>query len=240
MTVRLAENCRHGRFLYLDSDRYIGHCLAVFGEYGEGEVDLFRQILRPGDVVAEVGANIGAHTVPLSKMATRVLAFEPQPFIFNVFCGNLALNGCHNVEAYRIGLSGSPGAMTLPSIDYDAVANFGGISLEPGNGPVRVETLDSFNLPALRLIKIDVEGMEAAVLRGARRTIECCRPALYVEDDRREKSAELRALIEEMGYDIHEHQPLIVGVENWRGNPDFTFDGYAVKSDNLLCLPREA
>ena len=62
---------RHGQFLYNTNDRYIGRSLEFYGEYCEQEADLYRQLLRPGDTVIEVGANIGALTVPLRGPSGR-------------------------------------------------------------------------------------------------------------------------------------------------------------------------
>ena len=88
--------------LYNFHDLYIGRSLDLYGEYSEGEIDLFGQIVQPGQVVVEVGANIGAHTVFLahrSGPAARVLAFEPQRIVFQTLCANLALNSITNVDA---------------------------------------------------------------------------------------------------------------------------------------------
>src|SRR5262245_2266954 len=89
------KNCRHGRMLYNINDRFIGASLHAYGEYSEEEIDLFKQIVRAGDIVIEVGANIGAHTVWFSKETAqgggRVVAFEPQRLVFQTLCANLAL-----------------------------------------------------------------------------------------------------------------------------------------------------
>lgn len=238
MTVLLAEDCRHGRFLYLDNDRFIGRCLAGYGEYSADEVTALVGALPPGAVVVEAGSNIGAITVPLAAAAGTVLAFEPQPFVYNVLCGNLALNGCANVKAFPIAL-GRGGTMALPpGLDYAAPsANFGGVSLVAGDS-VAVAALDRLELPRLDLLKVDVEGMEIDVLEGARRTIERCRPVLYVEDDRAENSGRLRALIASLGYDYTVHTPPLVRAhDNWRGNPD-SLERATVVSVNLLCRPK--
>ena len=54
--------------MYLLNDAYIGRSLDVYGEYSEGEIDLFRQLLRPGDVAIDAGANIGALTVGMARL----------------------------------------------------------------------------------------------------------------------------------------------------------------------------
>ena len=60
-------DARHGRFVYNTNDEYVGRCLAVYGEWSESEISLFRQIVREGDTVIEAGANIGTHTVFLNQ-----------------------------------------------------------------------------------------------------------------------------------------------------------------------------
>ena len=66
-------------------------------------------LIEPGDVVVDVGADIGALTVPLARAvgpAGRVLAFEPQPTVFQNLCANLALNDLLHVQAFNAALLG--------------------------------------------------------------------------------------------------------------------------------------
>ena len=234
--------CRYGKMLFLTRDSYIGRSLEVYGEYSESESTVFRQIVGAGHVVAEVGANIGAHTVQLAKLAGAtgaVHAFEPQRIIFQLLCANLALNELRNVYAYQMAAGQTPGVLKTLPLDYDAVNNFGGLSLigaERGED-VPVITLDSRALPSLRLLKIDVEGMEANVLLGAQQTIARHRPFLYVENDRKANSPQLISLIEGLGYDLWWHLAPLHNPQNFRGHGDDIFPG--VISINLLCTPKE-
>src|SRR5215204_3016879 len=85
------KQCRHGRMMYNVNDQYIGRSLDLYGEYSEGEVDLFRQVLRPGDLALDVGANIGVHTVPMARLVGErgaVFAFEAQRTAYQTLCGN--------------------------------------------------------------------------------------------------------------------------------------------------------
>lgn len=101
----------------------------------------------------------------------------------------------------------------------------------------RLLSIDSLGLHACHLIKADVEGMEAAVLRGARRTIGQHRPVLYLENDRPAGHRELVATILALGYRIWWHTPLLFNPQNFAGNPQDVFPGVA--SFNLICLPQE-
>jgi hypothetical protein len=102
---------------------------------------------------------------------------------------------------------------------------------------VPVMTLDRYALPALRLLKIDVEGMEREVLLGARQTIVKHRPILYVENDRKDNSPALIRLIEELGYRAYWHSPRLFNAQNFFGHAENVFSNVA--SLNMLCLPNE-
>ncbi len=227
--------------LYAPNDRFIGGALARYGEFSEGEQDLFRQMVRAGDTVVEVGANIGAHTVPLARLVGptgRVLAFEPQRVVFQMLCANLALNGLVQVQATHAALGAAPGELHVPPVDYTGAGNFGGIALAAeGGDPVPVTTLDALGLPALRLLKVDVEGMEAEVLQGGRDTIARTRPLLYVENDREEKSPALIRLVLGMGYRLFWHLPRMFNPQNWRGVAENGFG--PIISINMVGVPAE-
>src|SRR4051794_7022915 len=89
------QGCRHRRMMYLLADQYIGRSLDYYGEYCEAEGGVFDQLVGPGQIVIEVGANIGTHTVRLGQLVGpggAVIAFEPQRVLFYLLCANLALN----------------------------------------------------------------------------------------------------------------------------------------------------
>src|SRR5918993_5744771 len=111
------KQCRHGRMMYNVNDQYIGRSLDLYGEYSEGEVDLFRQILRQGDLALDVGANIGVHTVPMARLVGErgsVLAIEPQRLAYQTLCGNVALNGLLNVWCHNVAVGDTRGSLVVP------------------------------------------------------------------------------------------------------------------------------
>jgi FkbM family methyltransferase len=231
---------RHGLLLYNRNDQYVGRSVAVYGEYSEGEIDLFRQLVRAGDTVLEAGANIGAHTIWFAGAvgpAGRVLAYEPQRLVFQTLCANLALNDLANVHAAHAALGRASGRIRVPEPDPARVTNFGGLSIggESDSGEAPVETVDGLALTALRLLKADVEGMESEVIAGAADTIRRLRPVLYVENDRRAKSAALIAQIRGMGYRLWWHTPPLFNPANHAGETKDVFG--RIVSINLLCLP---
>jgi FkbM family methyltransferase len=231
------KHCRYGPMAYLLADRFIGRSLDRYGEFSEGEAELFRQVVRPGWTVVEVGANIGAHTVSLAKATGplgRVLAFEPQRVIFQILCANLVLNGLRHAETFHAAAGREPGTITVPRLDETAPANFGGVSLggHVAGEAARQMTIDGLNLPACHLLKIDVEGMEGEVLAGADQTIRRWRPVLYVENDRPEKSAALIRQLLGLGYRLYWHVPPLFNPHNFFGATDNVFGGLV--SANML------
>lgn len=239
--VNRLTRTRHGLMLYNRHDQYIGRSLDRYGEFSESECNLFRQLLRPGQVVVEAGANIGAHTVVLSRAvgaAGRVYAFEPQRILFQMLCGNLALNGCMNVVCREMGLGDQPGTLRVPPLDYQRENNFGGVELsDAGAGdPVPVVTLDSLELSACHFLKADVEGMELQVLRGGRKTLIRHRPLLYIENDRASASAALIEYLQGLEYELYWHLPPLFSPHNYFGNGENEFG--AIVSANMLGVHR--
>lgn len=233
---------RSGPLLALRADRYMTRSLELYGEFSPEEGRMFRQIVRPGMTVVEIGANMGLHSVELARGCAPgpFYAFEPQPRVFQVLCANLALNDIGNAFAYPEGCGETEGVATVPLIDYGREGNFGGVSLRPGDDrgiKVRIRPLDALGLPSCGLVKIDVEGFEPQVLRGARQTIARCRPILYVENDRAAQQQEVISLIAEMDYRLFWHLTPLFVPENFKGERTNVFPG--VVSVNMLCMPRD-
>lgn len=233
------KSCRYGPMAFNKNDLYIGRSMQVYGEFSEGECHVFRQFVRPGATVVEVGANIGAHTVPLAKMvgsAGAVYAFEPQRIVFQTLCANLALNNLTNVFAFQMAVGESEGSIFVPKLDYGKTNNFGGLALGSyqSGEQVSVTSLDSLNLSSLQLLKLDVEGMERSVLLGAQKTIQRFKPFLYVENDREEKSRQLISTIAELGYAMYWHVVPLFNRENFFGVEENIFEGLVSK--NMICI----
>ena len=237
------SRCRYGTMLYPPRDHFIGRSLELYGEFSEAEVALFRQLIRPGQTVVDVGANVGTHTLPLAQLVGadgRVLAFEPQRWLYYCLCANVALNDLTNVVCHEAAIGESRGSLVVPELDYAAGGNYGGLELgdvNPGGWSytVPLERIDDLKLTQCHFIKIDVEGMEKQVLAGAVETIRRFQPLLYVEDDRREKSAELRAFLQSLGYQLFLHGPPLFNPNNFLGRRDNVFG--TLISLNLFCQP---
>jgi FkbM family methyltransferase len=231
--------CRYGRMLFNRFDMYIGRSLQVYGEFSEGECEVFRQVVRNGSTVLEVGANIGAHTVPIAQWAGpsgRVIAFEPQRIVYQTLCANIALNSLLNVHCVQQAVGSEPGSIVVPHLNYQAENNFGGLSLGGFTNGERVPlaTIDSLQLQSCDFIKLDVEGMEREAILGGRATLEKFKPMLYVENDREERSADLVRTLDGLGYAMYWHYPQLFNPKNFAGQTENIFEN--IVSKNMICV----
>ena len=147
-------------------------------------------MIRPGDVVLDIGANFGLHTLLAAHIigpAGRAFAFEPVPANLRLLRRNVRLNGFHDrVSIIPSAVSNSTQAQlpfSIPSGDLSVTA----FLTTEGNGSstrmvpnVRLDDYRNFRRPA-RLIKIDVEGAELGVLKGAEELISSDRPVILAE-----------------------------------------------------------
>jgi len=146
---------------------------------------IYQRVLRPGGVALDVGANLGIHSLVMSKcvgFAGHVYAFEPSPSIASRFEANVALNDARNITLRKMGLGEAPYEMHFD--DRSDEFNIGLSSFSPGGSsraPVTSVDSDYHDSRPLQLLKIDVEGMELGVARGARAVLAKHRPALVLE-----------------------------------------------------------
>lgn len=146
--------------------------------FGVWEPNLSRWMagyLRPGDVVVDVGANIGYFSLLAAKQVGptgRVLAFEPVPSICQRLRQNLAANAATNVEVMPIALSESSGEVEIYRGPQRNLGKSGTLPSANATSEGRVvkergaEVIDRNLWPSIRVVKIDVEGDEFAVLKG--------------------------------------------------------------------------
>lgn len=247
---------RHGYLLYNRNDAVVSRLLESYGEYMESEVDVFRRFVSAGDVVLDVGANIGMHTLALARLVGPrgfLFSFEPQRLAFQTLCANVALNSLDNVHCVNAAVAESRARLSVSDPDPNVPGNFGGISLDQltrsrSAAPVEQVALDDYlTVGQLKLIKIDVETMEAAVLRGARATLDRFKPVLYVENGYVTESPGLVSLLRECGYRCYWHLATYWAADNFFGNEERLYPvafvdrgtehldavGFAV---NMLCV----
>ncbi len=236
-------------FLFPATDKVIGRALELYGEFAESENRVMAQLVKPGDTAVDVGANLGTVTVPLALRVGptgRVFAFEPQRMVYQCLSATLALNGIGNVEAFRLGVGAKEGTARLALPRGGQKMNLGAARLvrEGAGEAVRVIALDSLALRSCALIKIDVEGMEAAVLAGAGDTVARTRPAIYAEAKKGPGTETVIQWLAEREYGLYWHFAGFVEADNFRGREGDVFSGGVAgkgrRGDiNLLALPRE-
>lgn len=237
--VRLRA-CRHGVMAYLTSDAHVGRSLDTYGEWAEAEVELLSAFVKPGDVVVDVGANVGTHAVPLAAKVGPtglLLAFEPQRVVHALLTSNLVTNGHLHARALNAAVGAEPGSLLVPPIDYAATANFGGVGLGAASQgePVDVLPLDAVGLEKLALLKIDVEGMEGQVLAGAMQTLKQCQPVIYLEHNAPNGAPDVLQRLLDLGYSLRWHFSPFFRATNFAGSADNVF-GPTVDA-NVLALP---
>jgi FkbM family methyltransferase len=242
--MKVTVDAKHGRFTVHDNDRWLGRSIIETGVYSEQEVELLCSLIEADDVVVEVGSNFGSISIPLAKAVGAggtVHAFEPQPQLNELLIENVAVNGLAMVVCiHNDALTDVPAWMSMAKIDWDKpLLNSGDAELlEPNidHGDcfrVEARTLDMSRLDRIALLKVDVEGHELKVLKGARSTIERCKPILYVENDRPHLSRDLLAFIlNDLGYRAWWHFPDLY-------NANERIDGGDYVSHNVLCFYRD-
>jgi len=179
----------NGVDLKLDISDYVNHY--VYFNFVDKGLDHLLSVASNFKVVFDVGANIGYTALRLSQELEQsgiVYAFEPDPYNFKRLEENVNLNPQSSINIERYGLGNQEGRLKLAVVTTD---NLGGnrISIEADGDYnwIDITTIDIFctkhQLSMVDLIKIDVEGFEFNVLKGAEQLILNLRPILYVEID---------------------------------------------------------
>ena len=150
-------------------------------------------------VFVDVGANIGNHTIYLAAITgCRVKAFEPNQELVQVMESSISANKLENlVQVYTVGIGSEPG---WASFEKEIHGNTGAQKLEARDrqsGEIEIQTLDSIiGNEKIDIIKIDVEGMELDVIRGAKEVLKNSEPLIYAEA---QNLIQFRTLCRELG-----------------------------------------
>jgi FkbM family methyltransferase len=188
---------RGGCRWHLDLREGIDFSIWLLGSFEPRTIALYRRLVRPGSVVLDVGANIGAHTIPLAGLVGadgRVHAFEASEWAFDKMSRNLAINPelVSRVTANHCFLTDGTSAQVYAREIYSSWPLDARDALHPEHrgelksigGAVRT-TLDQYageqQLKRVDLIKIDVDGNELSVLEGGSRSIGKWRPPMVIE-----------------------------------------------------------
>ena len=155
------------RMLYLEGERFIA------------EHNLLRELLKPGDSVIDVGANIGYYLLMFERLIGgegHIFCFEPEPDNLSELKRNIVNNHLNNVTLFEAAVGDKCGTTHLSR-------GLNGIVCEDQEGAIEVDlvSLDSAIEQRLDVIKVDVEGYEGQVLKGAQGLINKFHPSLFIE-----------------------------------------------------------
>ncbi|QQA44690.1 FkbM family methyltransferase [Pelagovum pacificum] len=173
--------------------------------YEQSQLPVIRDHFPEGGVFADVGANVGNHSLYMLMFggASKVIPFEMNPDAIDLYLSNIFLNGLQDmVELDTLGY-GLGDRVTDNAAVSSPHKNLGWARVDlDGSGDVPVRTGDSLlDGRAVDFIKMDVEGMEIAALRGLEKTISSCRPVLFIEVDNKNRDA-FEALMEDWSYEV--------------------------------------
>ena len=161
--------------------------------------------------VFDIGAHLGLHTLFYSAVADQVVSFEPAPQNYARLVDNVGLNGRTNVSTWNVALSDR--STVLDFLD-NRISQTGTLLTNAPHAqgfrkiPVQAYRLDDLDLPAPALIKIDCEGAEMQVLRGAAETLRKHRPVVHLEVHPLlgVSEAEVREFLHSAGYAVQSRQ----------------------------------
>ncbi len=177
---QIAEVPGLGKFYVDDNPSLVKKTLLSGKPWEPYVIEELEKHLAPGDTVLDIGAHVGSLTVPMARLIGpegTVYAFEPQKKIYRELVHNLKLNELANAVPLRFAISSKAGIVEMTP----AIAHDGRVRVGTGGDRVEARTIDSFGFSDVSLMKIDVEGYEVEVLRGAEKTIDAFTPVIIIE-----------------------------------------------------------
>jgi len=230
-------------------DKGVESALFFTGTYEAGTLSFISEHLNEGDCFVDIGANIGLMSIIAAQKVGfhgRVISIEPNPSTAEILHRNITYNHVKNIEVIPMALGSKPGkALIFPNWHI----NRGGASLiRKGDGEagieVEVSTLDSLlnklnNKP--KMLKIDVEGFELEVLRGASKCLQHKNPPIIIVEisaERETSGGHFSSILEfikmQNQYNFFVN---IGGKESKSTLKQIEFDGKLPLHDNVYCIP---
>ncbi len=172
----------HAGWAYPDADDFMWREMREDGTYQSSHFSIAMQFVKDRRTAIDAGAHVGTWTRLMSVLFDRVISVEPAPDTFECLQANVRRFGLKNVDALNVAVGASHGFVSVAWDGNPAFKkNTGGRHIEKG-GPIRLETIDQWNLPNLGFLKMDIEGSEPSCIIGASLTIARCKPVVLYED----------------------------------------------------------
>jgi FkbM family methyltransferase len=151
----------------------VAYDFALRGSYERGIIEWALELMDSATIFVDIGAHVGTYSLAFAQRCAAVHSFECSPKTFNYLCANIALRDLHaQITPHRYALGSKAGVVPYYEHSPDGGGNScHGFGRTSKTVDVEVRTLDSFHLDNIGLIKIDVEGFEANVLKGAVETL---------------------------------------------------------------------
>ena len=179
----------------------------IKGTYEPKNVQAIQNTVQENDIAYDVGAHVGYFSVLMGDIVGsggRVIAFEPRGLNLGYLQRHVSVNNCDNIKIVSKALGDHSGHAKLETRTGSGT----GYVSDTGDEDIEITSIDelveSGALPPPTFLKIDVEGGEMAVLRGARKVIESQRPRMILATHGDEIDAECRALLTEWDYDMQD------------------------------------
>lgn len=224
-------------------DKVISKNIYFYGGYEIGTLMFIKKHLNEGDIFYDVGANLGLMTIlaSISVGSTgRVYGFEPCNEIFKKLSKNIKINKCNNVNLFKMGISSFSSKAKIKEVNSD---NMGSMQIDlDKNGDIKVTSLDNLikskTIMPPDMIKVDTEGFELEVLKGARKLLLNYNPILIVEytdthAQKRGSQLDIYKTLLKHNYKIYSMQ---LGKNYYSKLTQITNENDLPQHDNLFCF----
>lgn len=165
-----------------DADEFMVNEVKFDGTYQIENLEAGLRHVTNFDCAVDGGAHIGTWSRVMGERFARVIAVEPSPDTYEALTWNLDQFGSLNVEPRRLALGDRPGLVSMTLNGEQAMKANTGARFTKAGGDIPVETIDSWGLPSLGFLKLDVEGSEYVALHGAKKTLTRCKPIVLFEN----------------------------------------------------------
>jgi FkbM family methyltransferase len=224
-------------FAIYHHDEMVGNSLRHYGEYQQIELDMLLQLINDRTVVYDIGSNVGYHATAFASRARTVYCFEANPRHYSILRSNISDRT--NCLLFNMAVSSSEGEILVEDFDSGQTGNYGAVRVGADSGTRVVKrSLDTLNIQPPDLMKIDVEGHELDVIRGAYHTIKQHRPIIYFEAQETTDLPEIYLTLSGLDYQLGWCVVRNYNPSNFRNNAENVFGDSAIFS--IIAFPAES